>query len=177
MAIELSGKIKGGINEFEKLFEILLLRDQRILVLFESERSAHFRLMKARLTLLIIRLVRFLADMKFLWEVRVGFCFQARYALSLSSIASEQERSNHLAEVVDLVLLGMQLSIPATITLDTESAITEASRLEKQEAFQGKSRKKDRRSVHRALSKCQISRFEGGIGGGGAQLHFTEIRL
>ena len=177
MAIELLGNIKGGINEFEKLLEILLLRDQRILELLESERSAHLRLMKARLTLLIIRLVRFLADMKFLWEVRVGFCFQARYALSLSSIASEQERSNHLAEAVDLVLRGMKLSIPAMTTLDTESATTEASWLEKQDAFQGKSRKKDRRSVHRALSNCQTCRFEGGIGGGGAQLHFTDIRL
>ena len=48
MARELSGKIKGGINEFEKLFEKLLLWDQRVLVLVESERSARFRLMKAR---------------------------------------------------------------------------------------------------------------------------------
>ena len=72
MEIELSGKIKGGINELEKLLEILLLWDQRILELFESGRSAHFRLMKARLTLLIIRYVRFLADTKFLLEVRVG---------------------------------------------------------------------------------------------------------
>ena len=71
----------------------------------------------------------------------------------------------------------MQLSIPATTTPDIESATTEASRLEKQDALQGNSKKKDRRSVHRALSKCQINRSEGGIGGGGAQLHFTEMRL
>ena len=83
--------------------------------MLESERSAHFRLMKARLTVLIIRLVQFLADMKFFWEVRVGFCFQDRYALSLSYITLEQEQSNHLADVVDLVLLGMQLSIPVRI--------------------------------------------------------------
>ena len=33
----------------EKLIEILLLTDQIILELFESEKSAHFRLIKARL--------------------------------------------------------------------------------------------------------------------------------
>ena len=37
MAIELSGKIKGGTNELEKLLEMLLLRDQRILGLLEPE--------------------------------------------------------------------------------------------------------------------------------------------
>ena len=47
-------------------------------------------------------------------------------------------------------------TIHATITLDTESVITEASRLEKQEAFQGNSRKNDLRLVHRTLSKCEI---------------------
>ena len=61
VAIELSGKIRGGITDFEKLFEMFLLRDQRILLLFESERSAHFRLMKVRLAFLIIALARFLA--------------------------------------------------------------------------------------------------------------------
>ena len=53
VATESSGKIRGGIKEFEKLLEILLVRDQSILVLFESERSAHFCLMKTCLTLLI----------------------------------------------------------------------------------------------------------------------------
>ena len=71
----------------------------------------------------------------------------------------------------------MQLSIPATTTLDIKSAITEVSRLEKQDALQGNSKKKERRSVHRALSNCQIRRLVGGMGGGRAQLHFTEIRL
>ena len=89
VAIELSGKIKGGINEFEKLFEILLLRDQRILVLFISERSAQFRMMKACLTFLIIRLFRFLADKKLLWEARIGYCFKVRCTLFLSSIATQ----------------------------------------------------------------------------------------
>ena len=68
VAIELSGKINGGINEFEKLFEIFLLRDQRILELFESERSAHLRLMKARLTLGSIS-SRFIFVMS--WVVRI----------------------------------------------------------------------------------------------------------
>ena len=48
VAIELLGKIKRGIKELEKLFKMFLVRDQRILVLFESERSAHLRLMKAK---------------------------------------------------------------------------------------------------------------------------------
>ena len=39
MAIESSDKIKGGTNELEKLLEILLLRDQRILGLFKSKSS------------------------------------------------------------------------------------------------------------------------------------------
>ena len=37
MAIITLGKIKSGVNELEELFEILLLRDQGILVLFESK--------------------------------------------------------------------------------------------------------------------------------------------
>ena len=69
MVTESSGKIRRGIKESEKLIEILLARDQSVLVLFESERSAHFRLMKACLTHMIIPLVRFLVEIKFLLEI------------------------------------------------------------------------------------------------------------
>ena len=55
---------------------------------------------------------------------------------SLSSMATEQEWANYLAEIVDLLLWGMQLSIPAQSTPDIESAITEASQLEQQDALQ-----------------------------------------
>ena len=42
VAIELLGKIKRGIKELEKLFKMFLVRDQRILVLFESENPHTF---------------------------------------------------------------------------------------------------------------------------------------
>ena len=66
VATETSSKIRGRIKELEKLIEILLVMDQSIVVWLESERSAHFRLRKACLTHMIIPLVRFLVEIKFL---------------------------------------------------------------------------------------------------------------
>ena len=51
-------------------------------------------------------------------------------------LASELEQSNHLAEVVDLLQREMQLSVPATAILFIESAATEESWQEKQDALQ-----------------------------------------
>ena len=81
-----------------------------------------------------------------------------------------------MAVAVDLVLRGMQLYILAMTTLVTESATTEASRLEKQDTLQEKSRKKDRRLFQRDLSKCHTICLGGRSRTGHAQLHFTDIR-
>ena len=54
--------MRGEIKELEKLLEILFVRDEGILVLFESEGPAHFHEMKVLLTLLIIPLVQFFVE-------------------------------------------------------------------------------------------------------------------
>ena len=56
---------------------------------------------------------------------RISILLPVRYGAFLCFIASDHDRSNHLAQVVDLVLSGMQLSIPATMTPGTDSAMIE----------------------------------------------------
>ena len=140
VAIELFGKIKGGVEEWEKLLERFLVRDQSNLVLLDSERPAHLLLIKARLASLSLALERFRAEIKFLWVFGEGCCLQARCALSLRFTASATERPNQGAEVEDFWVQGIKLDIPATITSEIAFATTDASRLEKQEVPQGKSR-------------------------------------
>ena len=138
VAIELFDKIKGGVEEWEKLLERFLVRDQSNLVLLDSERPAHFLLIKARLASLSLALERFRAEIKFLWVIGEGCCLQDRCALSLRFTASATERPNQGAEVEDFWVQGIQLVIPATITSEIALATTDASRLEKQEVPQGK---------------------------------------
>ena len=177
VAIEESGSIKGGVEELEKLLEMFFVRDHRSFVLFDSERPAHFRLMKARLAPLSLAFERFRAEIKFLWEFGEGFCFQARCALSLRRMASATERSNHLAEDEDFWIQGIKHDIPAPITSAIDSATSEGPRPEKHEVLQGKSRKKDLRSVHWALPNFQMRRLEEGRGGGCAHDDSSEMRL
>ena len=103
------GKIKGGINELEKLLERVFVKDHKILLLFLSERAAHFLRVKARLALIIVLFAWFLADMNVLQSVWLGFCLPAL----LMQRASEHQLLNHLGEVEVLVFEGINSPIPA----------------------------------------------------------------
>ena len=65
MAIDWLGKIKGGINELEKWLEMIFVKEHNFLLVFDSERVAHFLLVNARLALF----AWFLAEIKELWNV------------------------------------------------------------------------------------------------------------
>ena len=62
------GKIKGGINELEKLLEILFVKNHKISLLFDSERAAYFLRVK-HAWLFLCFFAWFLAEKNELWNV------------------------------------------------------------------------------------------------------------
>ena len=85
------------MDALEKLEDVFLVTLQRCLSEFEVDKLAHHRLMIVCLARLSILFEQFRAWIKEAWVCGVRSACIVRYALSLSAIASEQERSNQMS--------------------------------------------------------------------------------